>query len=152
MTVTKTERKKNLQNWLTAKLKFGFEIQDCARCLNEEQDEFEEGKPFCEVFGYCKHFANAKQSAPKGRPTSYLDAGGLYSFEKIAEKIISLSAWDGSNLPSISFYSNATGSTDMSEEMFQDLLLMKLNEEKSYILSERKRANDRAIWEAKNAS
>lgn len=69
----------------------------------------------------------------------YIDAGGLWRFEQVSNRLLSLSSWDGAKLPTIDAYPFCTGELDMEEELFQDLLGMKLATMKETILVERQR-------------
>ena len=133
---------------MRVKRDFGFQNEYCERCLNseDEQDELVSGRPPCKVNGYCKHLGNAKQDeliGLSGCPLDWLRQGGLEQFEIISERIISLSAWDGVPLPTVSFYPCACGVVDMDEELFQELLDIKLHAIRMETLQERARAQKR---------
>jgi hypothetical protein len=128
---------------------FGFQINHCDTCLNDENesDELILGKPKCKIEGICKHFGNARKDEIGdliGCPLDWLSQGGLAQFETISDRIISLSAWDGVPLPTISFYPYACGDVDMTEDLFQELLEIKINAFRMETLRERSRAQKRA--------
>lgn len=133
-------RKKNLQSLLKA-TSLKWSPLDCVECLEDPEfaDELIDGIPQCEACGVCKHFASCKGIAPKGNPMRYIDAGGLWRFEQVSNRLLSLSSWDGAKLPTIDAYPFCTGELDMEEELFQDLLAMKLATMKETILVERQR-------------
>ena len=68
----------------------------------------------------------------------------LFEFERVSDSIINLSPYDGSNLPSVSFYPNFSCVIDMEEDIFQTLLETKLNKMKVMILSDRAKKMQRA--------
>lgn len=70
----------------------------------------------------------------------FLDAGGLWRFEEISNRLFSLSSWDGAKLPTIDAYPWISGTLDMDEDSFQNLLVMKLTKTKETILIERQRS------------
>lgn len=133
------EWKKNLWNWLRANLDFGFQAGDCISCLNdpEEAEELEEGRPSCQVIGICKHFASCKSTAPRGNPTTHLYAGGLREFIDLSDRILSLSPFDGAELPSLQAYPWVSGTTPIPETEFQDLLAQRLNRLRNHIIKKR---------------
>ena len=138
--LTKAERKKNLLRYLRAKYEFGYERDSCYRCIHEEQDELEDGKPFCEIKGSCKHFAHvitALGDGFKGKPLTWIEGGALSIFDEISDKIIGLSSFDGAEMPSVSFYPCAVGVVDMPESDFQTYLMYKLKEFKRSIIRDR---------------
>lgn len=72
----------------------------------------------------------------------YLDAGGLWRFEQVSNRLFALSSWDGAKLPTIDAYPFVSGVLDMDEDTFQDLLCLKLTKTKETILNERQRSLD----------
>lgn len=127
---------------------FGFQKYYCETCAHsqDEQDELISGRPACRAVGVCKHFGNAKQeelSDLSGCPLDWLRQGGLEQFETVSDRIISLSGWDGVPLPTASFYPCACGTVDMDEDLFQELLEIKLHAVRMETLQERERAHKR---------
>ena len=136
-------RKKNLIDFLKC-VDLGFEKNSCFNCIYNEKDELDNGRPICETENKCKHFAHIKKTwCPSGNPNEYLFANGIQDFYAISEKIINLSSWDGANLPTVSFYQNAVGKVGIDEELFQDLLSIKLNHIRRNIIDERIRTAQR---------
>jgi hypothetical protein len=133
---TEPERKKNLARWLDA-LDFGFDLASCRGCKSGEDGEFTEQELPCKNGGVCKLLNHVKSHAPRGYIPNLLDAGGLADFDYISNRIINLSKFDGAELPSVDFYSNACGSVYMDEELFQDLLQLKLMRVRKSIIDER---------------
>ena len=133
---TEPERKKNLALWLDA-CDFGFRLSECFGCGGIDDDEYNYDTRPCKNGGVCKLLSHVPTHAPKGYIPNLLNAGNLGEFENVANKIINLSGFDGAELPTVDFYSHACGDVYMDEEMFQDLLQIKLLRLRKSIIDER---------------
>ena len=74
---------------------------------------------------------------------NFYNAAGLDNFETLVNQIISLSPYDGMKLPTVSFYSNMEGVSDMLPGEFIDLLSIKISYIRNSMVTERNRQIER---------
>jgi hypothetical protein len=123
----------------------GFDENSCFNCKHskDEADELINGVVPCLIQGHCKHLNNQKHVIERdglgGNPLQFYEAGGLENFEYLTELIYSLSPYDSHKLPTVMFFQQMEGTSDLSAQDFIELLALKTNYIRSSILETRSR-------------